>query len=179
MPLLSHHDPTQLGFNDHYCIEIMHTNIIRKLLLATVFNTRTPYLVSPPPVYSPHFLDSYFLNRDSTNWIPKKWQMVSHHPQKKKKKAQISEYGYFLKSFIPCPKPGSWPCLSTMSLLLFPVLCVFSLHLSPFYQGLWECPFPEYLPFEISFLRTSSNITFQSSFRFCQAELTTHFFLFP
>lgn len=87
MPLLSHHDPTQLGFNDHYCIEIMHTNIIRKLLLATVFNTRTPYLVSPPPVYSPHFLDSYFLNRDSTNWIPKKWQMVSHHPQKKKKKS--------------------------------------------------------------------------------------------
>lgn len=139
MPLLSHHDPTQLGFYDHYCIEIMHTNIIRKLLLSTVFNTRTPYLVSPPPVYSPHFLDSYFLNRDSTNWIPKKWQMVSHHPQKKK--AQTSEYGYFLKSFIPCPKPGSWPCLSTTSLLFFLVLCIFIASVA-FLSGFVRMPFP-------------------------------------
>lgn len=169
MPLLSHHDPTQLGFNDHYCIEIMHTNIIRKLLLATVFNTRTPYLVSPPPVYSPHFLDSYFLNRDSTNWIPKKWQMVSHHPQKKKKSPNF--WLWLLSKVL-----HSLPQTRLLALSQHHELVVLSCAL---YQGLRECPFPEYLPFEISFLRTSSNITFQSSFRFCQAELTTHFFLFP
>ena len=42
------------GFCDHYCMEIILANITCEPL-PTIFDVRTPYLVSPSPVSPPHF----------------------------------------------------------------------------------------------------------------------------
>lgn len=110
-----------------------------------------PTYLMPEPVssFSPlqsilHVSGIHFPNRDSYPSL----KMTNGVPSSIGKKDQTSEYSCFPKPFTRCPNPGPGPRLRALGLLLPGAPSIF-IALAAFLPGFQECPFPQYLPFEI------------------------------
>lgn len=168
----------QSGFYDHYtplksCLQTSSVSYYVPYLMPEPHN-----LVSPLSSLSSTLL-GFIFPKERFDYFSPFLKNDKRFPLSIGKKVQISKYGCFPKPFTPHPNPGHWFCLSAMSCLFPSAPWIFIASVAFFvlaYKNVLSLSV--FLLKSSSFLRTSSTVTFQSSFRCCQAELITHSPLF-